>query len=227
VSVLNDPKLEALLDMLHAQSKAQERATWEHFSEAWRTKTPVDFGQGDDKRFMADKLVALERDKAEFCYLTCRALGACNVVEAGTSYGVSTLYLAAALRDNAKAGGKKGKVIATEYEPAKANAARGNFEKSGLADFVELREGDLRETLKEIRTEIEFMLVDIWIPMALPALSLIAPHMRKGAVAITDNTKQFREDYRDYFAFLEEPKNGFRTATLPFEGGLEFSVKVA
>ena len=227
MSVLNDPKLEVLLDALHAQSKAQEPATWDHFSEAWRTKTPIDFGQGDDKRFMADKLVALDRDKAEFCYLTCRALGARNIVEAGTSYGVSTLYLAAALRDNANAGGEKGKVIATEYEPAKAKAARGTFEKSGLADFIELREGDLRETLKHIRTEIDFMLVDIWIPMALPALSLTAPHMRKGAVAACDNTKQFREDYRDYFRFLAEPRNAFRTTTLPFDGGLEFSAKVA
>ena len=69
------------------------------------------------------------------------------------------------------------------------------------------------------------MLIDIWIPMALPALSLVAPHMRKGAVAICDNTKQFREEYRDYFAFLGEPKNSFKTVTLPFEGGLEFSVK--
>ena len=225
MSVLNDPKLDALLETLHAQSKAQEPATWEHFSQAWQTKTPVDLGQGEGRRFMADKLVALERDKAEFCYLTARALGACNIVEAGTSYGVSTLYLAVALRDNARAGGKKGKVIATEYEPAKAKAARANFEKAGLSDVIELREGDLRETLKRIRAEIDFVLIDIWIPMALAALSLVAPHMRKGAVAICDNTKQFREEYRDYFAFLGEPKNGFKTVTLPFEGGLEFSVK--
>ena len=225
MSVLNDPKLDALLETLHAQSKAQEPATWEHFSQAWQTKTPVDLGQGEGRRFMADKLVALERDKAEFCYLTARALGACNIVEAGTSYGVSTLYLAAALRDNARAGGKKGKVIATEYEPAKAKAARANFEKAGLSDVIELREGDLRETLKHIATEIEFVLIDIWIPMALPALSLVARHLRKGAVAVCDNTKQFRDDYGDYFAFLAEPRNGFRTTTLPFDGGLEFSVK--
>jgi predicted O-methyltransferase YrrM len=225
MSVLNDPKLDALLETLHAQSKAQEPETWAHFSEAWHAKKPVDLASGEDKRFMAGKLVALEADKAEFCYLMARALGARNIVEAGTSHGISTLYLAAALRDNTKSGSKTGKVIATEYEPEKAKAARTNFRKAGLSDFIELREGDLRETLKLISAEIDFVLIDIWIPMALPALSLVAPQMRKGAVAICDNTKQFREEYRDYFAFLAEPKNGFRATTLPFDGGLEFSVK--
>ena len=66
-----------------------------------------------DHAFMADKLVALDRRKAEFCYLTCRAISARRVVEVGTSFGVSTLYLAAAVRDN---GG--GVVFAAEYEPA-------------------------------------------------------------------------------------------------------------
>lgn len=226
MSVLNDAKLDALLATLHGESKAQEPGMWEHFSEAWHKKIPVDLSAGDGKRFMADKLVALERDKAGFCYLTARALNAVTIVEAGTSYGVSTLYLAAALRDNAAAGGKRGKVIATEYEPQKAKAARANFEKAGLAAFVELREGDLRETLKPIDSPIDLVLIDIWVPMALPALRLSAPHMRKGAVALCDNTKQHRTEYGDYLAFLAAPGNGFRTATLPLEGGFEYSVKV-
>ena len=72
------------------------------------------------RAFWRDKLVALDEDKARFCYLLCRALKATRVVEAGTSFGVSTLYLAAAVRDN---GG--GKVIATEWEHEKAEVARG------------------------------------------------------------------------------------------------------
>src|SRR4051794_28673515 len=110
-SVLNDPKLEALLERLHARSKAQEAETGEYF----RTRTGPWHGmEPRDHAHFADKLVALDRDKAEFCYLLCRALGARRIVEAGTSFGVSTLYLAAAVRDN---GG--GTVIGAEYEPAK------------------------------------------------------------------------------------------------------------
>jgi predicted O-methyltransferase YrrM len=178
------------------------------------------------KAFRSDKLVALDRDKAEFCYQLCRANDARRIVEAGTSYGVSTLYLAAAVRDNIHAAGSgDGMVIGTEYEPEKASAARAHFAQAGLSRFIDLREGDLRETLKRIDGPVDFMLVDIWIPMARPALELVAPHFRPGAIVVCDNTQQHRSAYADYFAFLEDPTNGFRTMTLPFDGGLELSVR--
>ena len=69
------------------------------------------------------------------------------------------------------------------------------------------------------------MLIDIWTPMARPALELVAPHLRRGAVVMCDNTTQFREPYADYFAFVDDPKNELRTLTLPFEGGFELSVR--
>ena len=69
------------------------------------------------------------------------------------------------------------------------------------------------------------MLIDIWTPMARPALSLIAPHLREGAVVICDNTLQFRDAYGEYFEFVHDSRNGLRTMTLPFEGGLEFTVR--
>jgi predicted O-methyltransferase YrrM len=88
-----------------------------------------------------------------------------------------------------------------------------------------LREGDLRETLVDVSAPIDFMLIDIWTPMARPALELIAPRLREGAVVICDNTVQFRDAYRGYFEFINDPANGLRTMTLPFEGGLEFTVR--
>ena len=146
MSVLNDPLLEGLLSKLHAASDAQTRAIREHYVERDRAADRAPEDQADrTKSFLSDKLNALDGDKAEFCYQLCRANDARRVVEIGTSYGVSTLYLAAAVRDNVRAVGGEGLVIGTEYEPAKARAARANFEEAGLADFIELREGDLRE----------------------------------------------------------------------------------
>jgi predicted O-methyltransferase YrrM len=221
MSVLGDPALQAIVDRLQAQSVAQEPETGRYFSErAKKGDLSWDGLDADANRFMADKLVALEPIKAEFCHLLCRSLRAKRVVEVGTSYGVSTLYLADALRAN---GG--GVVIATEYEPAKAAKARATFAEAGLADLIDLREGDLRETLKVIEGPVDFVLMDIWTEMALPALELIAPHLRPGAVVVADNTAQFRHAYRHFFAYVEDPKNGLKTMTLPFEGGLEMLVR--
>jgi predicted O-methyltransferase YrrM len=221
--VLHDPQLERLLTTLHARSDDQVEAMRSYFARQVKEGQPA--ADDEIKVFRSDKLVALDRDKAEFCYQLCRASDARRVVEAGTSYGVSTLYLAAAVRDNVRAAGGDGVVIGTEYEPEKARAARAHFDEAGLSRFIDLREGDLRDTLRRIDGPVDFMLADIWIAMARPALELVTPHLRPGAMVVCDNTEQYRAEYADYFAFLDDPANGFRTMTLPFAGGLELSVR--
>ena len=224
-SPLHDPVLEGLLDRLHAHSDEQVAETSAFTAEQRRLSGRDRSQRGFDdnmRRFFSDKLVALDRDKATFCYQVCRALGARRVVEAGTSHGVSTLYLAAAVRDN---GHDDGVVIATEYESDKAAIARANFSEAGLARWIELREGDLRETLVDCGGPVDFMLVDIW-HVALDALELVAPALRPGAVVVTDNTIASAEGYQPYFEFLNDPANKLRTMTLPFTGGLEFTIRI-
>jgi len=223
-SPLNDPKLEALLNRLHAQSDTQVNETNAYF-ERREQEIAIDqdnFYNKEINRFLADKMVALDREKAEFCYLLCRSLRATRVVEAGTSFGVSTLYLAAAVRDNQV---ENGVVIGTEYEPKKVEIARANFKEAGLREFIELREGDLRQTLQDIGGPVDFMLVDIW-EVALPALELVSSSLRPGAIVACDNTAVDAAEYRGYFEFVKDPRNRFRTMTVPFEGGFELTVRV-
>jgi predicted O-methyltransferase YrrM len=231
--VLGSP-IDSLLDRLYERNTSQDEALATYFTDR-AAEGSLDWSQFDERtnEFLKDKLVALDRLKAEFCYQVCCALRARRIVEAGTSFGVSTLFLAAAVRDNLRrepqgldGPRRSGIVIGTEHEPEKARLARGHFAEAGLADLIDLREGDLRETLLDVEGPIDFMLVDIWTPMARPALALIAPHLRPGAVVICDNTVQFREAYGEYFDFVHDPRNGLRTMTLPFEGGLEFTVRV-
>ena len=224
VSPLNDPKLETLLERLHAQSKIQDDETNAYFEQRDQEIAIDQKGYYNDEmvHFLSDKMVALDRDKAEFCYMLCRSLQATRIVEAGTSFGVSTLYLAAAIRDNQV---KNGVVIGTEYEPKKVEVARANFKEAGLSEFIDLREGDLRQTLKNVGGPVDFMLVDIW-EVALPALELVSPSLRPGAVVACDNTAVDVAEYHDYFEFVNDPKNRFQTMTVPFDGGFEISVRV-
>jgi predicted O-methyltransferase YrrM len=231
--LLFGPPIDGLLDRLYARNAAQDDALATYFT-ARAAEGSMDWTRFDDRtnEFLKDKLIALDRAKAEFCYQVCRALQARRIVEAGTSFGVSTLFLAAAVRDNLlqetrglNDSGRSGIVIGTESEAEKVTIARGHFAEAGLADLIDLRQGDLRETLADVEGPVDFMLIDIWTPMARPALSLIAPHLREGAVVICDNTLQFREAYAEYFDFVQDPRNGLRTMTVPFEGGLEFTVR--
>ncbi len=235
MSMLGDPKLEAFLDALHAQSEGQEGAINAYFQRRIQEGTlSWDGFDAETNLFFADKMVALEKVKAEYCYSLCRALAAKRVVECGTSYGVSTLYLAAAVRDNVVSSSGAiddrnnpgGTAIATEYEPEKAKIARRNFEAAGLSRSIDLREGDLADTLKKIEGPVDFVLLDIWTEAVMPAIRNIAPLLRQGAVIIADNSAQSRRGYAAYFDFIADPKNRLRTMTLPFEGGLEMTVRV-
>ncbi|QPC72493.1 hypothetical protein HYE68_003245 [Fusarium pseudograminearum] len=174
-----------------------------------------------------DKFVALDPDKCAFVYLLLRSMKARFVVEAGTSFGVSTIYLALAVAQNS--GSQPGKVIATENEPTKAAQAREYWGRAGddIEKFIELREGDLRETLKtDLPEQVDFLLLDIWTPLALPTLKLVQPRMQPGATVVADNTDAAKSGYKDLMAYLEDGANGFKISTVPYSGGLLVAVYV-
>jgi predicted O-methyltransferase YrrM len=235
MSVLGDRKLEEFLDALHAQSEGQGGVIDSYFRRRIEERTlSWDGFDAETTTFFRDKMVALEKIKAEYCYMLCRALRATCVVECGTSFGVSTLYLAAAVRDTVAASSEAvgneeragGVVIATEWEAQKAKIARKNFEIAGLSQYIDLREGDLSQTLKTIDGPVDFVLLDIWTEAVMPAMTAIAPHLRPGSVIVADNTAQSRRGYEAYFAYIADPKNRLRTMTLPFDGGLEMTVRI-
>jgi predicted O-methyltransferase YrrM len=170
------PETVKLLDELHAKSLAQESSLKNKLhlfftigltyvfqrKFIWHKKLDA---------FFSDKLVALERDKVEFLYLLLRSLGTSKVVEAGTGHGVSTLWLALAVRQNVLDGRdtdtSDAVVIATENDPTKAGKAKENWARAGddVEKFIDLREGDLRETLKTgIPSGIGLLLLDSRIP---------------------------------------------------------------
>ena len=158
--------------------------------------------------------------------MLCCSLKARRVVEFGTSFGVSTIYLAAAVRDTVRDHGGEGIVIGTEIEPTKAKVANANLADAGLDKFVEVRVGDARATLKNVGGPVDFLLLDSWIPLVRPVIDVVAPQLRPGAMIVCDNVQMYEKEYADYTAFVRNPKNGFRSVLLSHEGGLEISIKL-
>ena len=230
MTTLNSERVARLLAELHRDAEAADSGLMEE------VVAGLD-ASGDTIEQLAARMIADERvdyravyrshaghflsvspGYGRFLYAMARASKATRVVEFGTSMGISTIYLAAALRDN---GG--GRLIGSELEPAKVARARAHLDAAGLADLVDLREGDALETLKDVGGEVDLALIDGAWSLYLPVLRLIEPRLRPGAVILAENA--FAADYLDY---VGDPANGYVSQPLPLDEGRgnEFTVKV-
>jgi len=214
------------------------------FDEAQAADAPLGArltGEGDDRSNEVAELLAQEEadykglysgyagnflnvsaEFGQFLYICARARKAKRIVEFGTSFGISTIHLAAALHD-----GGGGQLIGTELEPSKARRARENLSAAGLADIVDIRVGDALETLRDgVGDDVDMVLLDGAFTLYLPVLKLLEPHLSSGALVIGDNAIEESGAYLDY---VRNPDNGYRTIPLPFDPGRgnEMSVSTA
>jgi predicted O-methyltransferase YrrM len=178
------------------------------------------FSESFPPEAMRDCYIPVSRDQGRFLYLTARALGARQVVEFGTSFGISTIYLAAAVRDN---GG--GTVIGTELHASKHERAVAHIEEAGLGDVAEVRLGDALATLKEIPEPLDLVFLDGWKDLYIPVLGLLEPKLRPGAVVLGDNILNLflRKSLRPYVEYVQSGENGFESVTLRISDGTEYS----
>ena len=168
---------------------------------------------------MAQCYIPISREQGEFLYVTARAVDARTIVEFGASFGISTIYLAAALKDN---GG--GCVVSTELEPNKCRQATENLRRAGLSEYAEIRHGDALETLTDLSGPVDLVLLDGWKDLYLPVLELIKPALRPAAVVLADNIFTFRKALRPYVEYMQSGTNGFTSTTLSIGEGFEYSV---
>lgn len=221
--VLNDARAETVLRKLHRNADQQNLKLGALFSGQllamlrrralpWRKLEPR----------LSNMYLALDPANGVLCYLLARALGARTIVEFGTSFGVSTIYLALAVKHN---GG--GVVIGTEMIADKAKQALQNLRDAGVDEWVELREGNALETLRDIEAPIDLLLNDGFPRFTLPVLQLLAPKMRRSAIVLCGNTALFPADHTEYLAWVRDPKNGFCSTQIAMNLAGELSVKVA
>lgn len=176
---------------------------------------------GMAERF-ANLRIPLGPAAGQLAYTLGRTIGARQIVEFGTSFGISTIYLAAAVRDN---GG--GQVIGTELAESKWRIARANLADAGLADVVDVRLGDALQTLRELPPTLDMILLDGWKDLYLPILKMLEPRLRKGGVVLADNVKMFKKDLAPYLRYVKSDSGLYVSTTLPIGTGLEYSLRLA
>jgi predicted O-methyltransferase YrrM len=162
-----------------------------------------------------DLPLAVSRETGTLLYMLARSSGARTIVEFGTSFGISTLHLAAALRDN---GG--GRLITSEFEPSKVARAHANIAAGGLADLVEIREGDALETLaRDLPDPVDLVLLDGAKGLYPAILALLESRLRPGALIVADNADWSPE----YLAKVRSPAHGYLST--PFGEDVELSMR--
>ncbi|WNG34345.1 O-methyltransferase [Archangium violaceum] len=165
---------------------------------------------------MKDAALAVSRETGTLLYMLARTCRARTIVEFGTSFGISTLHLAAALRDN---GG--GRLITSEFEPSKIARARENIAASGLADLVELREGDALQTLaKDLPEQVDLLLLDGAKGLYPAILALVENRLRPGSLILADNADWSPE----YLERVRSPQHGY--LSVPFASEVELSMRL-
>jgi predicted O-methyltransferase YrrM len=165
---------------------------------------------------MKDFPLAVSRETGVLLYLLARSIQARSIVEFGTSFGVSTLHLAAALKDN---GG--GRLITTEFEPSKVARARASLAAAGVSGLVEIREGDALQTLaRDLPESIDLVLLDGAKGLYPSILALLESRLREGALIVADNADWSPE----YLAKVRAPAQGYMS--VPFAEDVELSIKV-
>ncbi len=217
---LSDTRVTATLDRLHEAAKG-DRWVFARAAPAalWSALTGGTLLEGA-LPYLKDAYIPVTPDQGKLLYLTARLIDARTIVEFGTSFGISALYLASAARANG------GRFIGTEREPNKIAAARANLAEAGLDGVAEVRAGDAMETLADVPAPIDLVLLDGWKELYLPMIQLLRPKLRKRAVVLADNIFTFPKELASYVAFVRDSANGFESTTVGLGHGLEYSVVV-
>jgi predicted O-methyltransferase YrrM len=199
-----DPKVSAVLDLYHERMRDEAPLMQ-------RASSPRDDGWFDRV------LLAVGPDTGRLMNILVRSLKRPNILEIGTSYGYSGIWLA----DGARA--TDGRVTTLELQDYKSSHARAMAEKAGLADHIDFKVGDAVQMIAELPFGLDFVLLDLWKDLYVPCLEAFYPKLNPGAIVVADNMIFPDSDEVRRYAEAIRAKPGISSVLLPVGSGLEVS----
>jgi predicted O-methyltransferase YrrM len=185
----------------------------EQESALWRDDPGGAFHRRDEM------LLPVGRATAELMTIIIAASKPRTILEIGTSYGYSTLWLGEAAKN---AGGT---LHTLEIAQHKSDYARERIERAGLAESVVFHVGEARELIAAMKGPIDFVLLDLWKDLYIPCFDLVYPKLSKGAFVVADNMidpPPVRADAERYRKHIKT-KPGITSILLPVGSGIEVS----
>jgi predicted O-methyltransferase YrrM len=199
-----DDKVKAVLAAYHARMRDDEKARQQpHAARAgdWRDKA----------------LLAVGPDTGQLINTLARSLDAPTILELGTSYGYSGIWLAEAARATG------GRLITMELADFKSAHARELAIMAGLAGHIDFKVGDALQMIAELPTGIDFVLVDLWKDLYVPCLEAFYPKLNPGAIIVADNMLRPGDDEVKRYGRAVRARPGITSVLLPVGSGIEIS----
>ena len=201
-----DPMVQRVLEEYEVRSAAEEKR--------WHELERDHFVQERDQF-----LLAVGPATGRLMNLLVKEAKAQVILEIGTSYGYSTLWLAEAARATG------GRVITLELHPGKQGYARDRMSQAGLADVVDFRLGNALESLAALDTNVDFVLLDLWKDLYVPCFDLFYPRLKPGALVVADNMlyPESAQAHASTYRRHVRSKPDMQSILLPVGSGLEVS----
>jgi|688.fasta_scaffold145689_4 predicted O-methyltransferase YrrM len=216
ISRLSDPKISQVLDKLHERADEHDAVVIpEVLTAAGERGASTDSEMAD---LLAGAFMPIHPNAGRLLHLLAMSRPQGRIVEFGTSHGLSTIYLAAAI------GSDESPVITTEMELSKIDLALANFEEAGLGDRIDLRVGDAFGTLADLTDGIALLFLDGWKGLYLPLLRALEPRLVPGAIVVADDTLLLPDLCADYVDYVRSATDLYVSVGLPIDDGLEVSV---
>lgn len=199
-----DDRMMAVLDLYHARMQEERSRP--------REEPPGGRDGGHDQRMRA-----IGPNTGQVLNILARDLSSPTILELGTSFGYSGIWLA----DAARATG--GKLITMELHDYKSAYARGMAQKAGLADWIDFRVGDAVSMIESLAQKVDFVFVDLWKDLYVPCLEAFYPRLNSGAIIVADNMIRPGTDDVKRYGRAIRALPGISSVLLPVGTGLEVS----
>lgn len=213
---LDDPAVRCVLDEIFAASRhdAAVIRNAQAIVAGWTAKPS--YAQMSD--LCQDAALPVRPEVGRLLYLLARLLPATRIVEFGTSFGASLIYLAAAVHDNGF-----GAVIGTEMNEHKIATARSYLARAGLERYARIIPGDARQSLADLPGPVDLVLLDGWKELYLDVLQVLEPRLRDRSAIVADNLAMLPQPYLDH---VRDPERGYASVSLPLGDGIELSIRL-
>ncbi|HEX4388638.1 MAG TPA: class I SAM-dependent methyltransferase [Steroidobacteraceae bacterium] len=201
-----DAPVWAVLDDYEARARREEQLL--------ERLPPEELGRRRD-----ELLLPVGRATGRLMNLLIKQTRAKRILEVGSSFGYSTVWLA----EGARVVG--GRVTSLELRAEKTEYARAQLARAALEGYVQFEIGDALASLKRLSGPFDFVLIDLWKDMYVPVFETLHPKLADGALVVADNMLEPSSARAHAQAYRERVREaaGMTSVLLAVGNGIELS----